>query len=55
MKRSKRYKESAATIDMAKDYSIDEAVKGLKEMPNVKFDETVEVSINLGVDPKKND
>lgn len=36
-------------------YNIDHAIKLLKEFASVKFNETVEVSINLGVDPKKSD
>lgn len=49
-KRSKRYKEIAQKIDKNKFYSIDEAISLIKESPKVKFDETINVSIKLGID-----
>ncbi len=52
-KRSKAYKEALAKVDKAKLYSVEEAVKALKETRNVKFDATVEIAINLNVDPRK--
>ena len=55
MKVSKRYKEAQAMVEEEKVYSIDEAVDVLKNMPHVKFDETVEISCTLGADPKKSD
>lgn len=42
-------------IDPEKIYPIDEALALLKEIATAKFDETVEVAINLGVDPRKSD
>jgi len=42
-------------IDRGKYYGIEEGVKLLKEFPSTKFDETVDVAIRLGVDPKKAD
>jgi large subunit ribosomal protein L1 len=42
-------------LDLKAHYTIDDAVKILKERSKVKFDETVEVSINLGVDPRHAD
>lgn len=42
-------------VDATKAYAVAEAVKLLKSVANVKFDETIEVSLNLGVDPKYND
>ncbi len=42
-------------VDRNKAYSIEDAVKLLKSRPKIKFDETVEISMNLGVDPKHAD
>ena len=55
MGRSNRYKKSAGDIDRARLYPIDEAVGLLKGMPVGRFDESVDVAINLGVDPKHAD
>ena len=55
MKPGKRYRESAAKVDSTRQYPIDEAVEVLKSFPPSKFDETVEFSANLGVDPKHAD
>ena len=55
MGRSNRYKKSAEQIDRDKLYKLDEAVTLLKGMPPGKFDESVDVAINLGVDPKHAD
>jgi large subunit ribosomal protein L1 len=52
---SKRFKAASADIDRAKAYSLDEAVKLVKERAKAKFDETVEVAMNLGVDPRHAD
>lgn len=52
---SKRTREIAKTLDTQKVYSIKEAVDILKDCPPVKFNQTVEVSLQLGVDPRKND
>ena len=49
---SKRYLDNIKVIDKLKSYDVSEAVSLLKGMNNAKFDETVEVAINLGVDPK---
>ena len=51
----KRYKEALSKVDRDHLYSPREAVKVLKEIPQAKFDETVELSIRLGVDPRKPD
>ena len=50
---SKRYEQAATLVDRKRFYSLEEAVALLKEMPKAKFDETVELSIALGIDPKK--
>ena len=48
-------KRTLEGIDRAKFYSLDEAVKLVKERANAKFDETIEVAMNLGVDPRHAD
>jgi len=48
----KRMQKSHADIDSRKLHTLDEAVKLIKERASAKFDETVEISMNLGVDPK---
>ena len=45
----------AAKIDRAKIYSIDEAVNLLNEVAKTKFKESIDVAVNLGVDPRKSD
>ncbi len=52
---SKRFKSAREGVDPEKAYSLDEAVKLVKERAKAKFDETVEVAMNLGVDPKHSD
>ena len=54
-KRGKRYNESAKGIDRNKVHNADEAVKLVKERAKAKFDETIDVSMNLGVDPRHAD
>ena len=49
---TKRMAKSHAGIDPRRLHTLDEAVKLIKERASAKFDETVEVSMNLGVDPK---
>jgi large subunit ribosomal protein L1 len=55
MKRSKAYNSTLATIDADKLYSPLEAINTAKAGSKAKFDETVEVSTRLGVDPRKAD
>lgn len=52
---SKRMKAQRAKFDSLKTYPVDEAFKILKSTVSVKFDESVDVSINLGIDAKKSD
>ena len=54
-KLSKRVRAFREKVDVEKTYSFDEAAALLKEFATVKFDETVDVAINLGVDAKKSD
>ena len=55
MKHGKRYREAAKLVDAEKSYDIPEAVAVLKSMPGTKFDETVELAVRLGVDPRHAD
>ena len=52
---SKRMKVVRGKIDHAKSYAIDDALKLVKETATAKFDESVDVAVNLGVDAKKSD
>jgi large subunit ribosomal protein L1 len=52
---SKRFKKAIEGVDVEKAYDIDEAVKVVKSRATAKFDETIEVAINLGVDPRHAD
>ena len=52
---SKKAKVIREKLEFGKQYSVDEALDLLKEMPKAKFSESVDVSINLGVDPRKSD
>jgi large subunit ribosomal protein L1 len=52
---SKKHDDAKEKIDKTKQYDIQEAVDLLKELKHSKFDETVDLAINLGVDPKKSD
>ena len=52
---AKRIEKNNQGIDRAKFYSLDEAVKLVKERANAKFNETIEVAMNLGVDPRHSD
>ena len=47
--------KSLAHLDADKLYGVDEALKMIKEMATAKFDETIEVAMNLGVDPRHAD
>ena len=51
----KRMKAQLAKVDRMKNYPLDEALKILKGTASAKFDESVDVSINLGIDAKKSD
>lgn len=51
----KKMEGAVKNIEAGKEYSLEEAVKLVKETAYAKFDETVDMSLNLGVDPKKSD
>ncbi len=53
--RSKRYVESNKTVEKSKEYELKEAVSALKTFNKAKFDETVDIVMKLGVDPKHSD
>jgi large subunit ribosomal protein L1 len=55
MAKGKRIRTAREGVDPAKAYPIAEAVKMVKERAKAKFDETIEVAMNLGVDPKHAD
>ena len=54
-KPGKRFRAAAETVDRDKLYSLEEAVKLVKGAAKTKFDETVEIAMNLGVDPRHAD
>jgi large subunit ribosomal protein L1 len=55
VKVAKRVKKISEGVDRSKFYGLDEAVKLIKDRAIAKFDETIEVSMNLGVDPRHAD
>ncbi len=55
MAHNKRHAAAAASVDRTKLYALDEAVKLVKGNARAKFDETVELSMNLGIDPRHAD
>jgi large subunit ribosomal protein L1 len=55
MAHGKRINAAREGVDREKLYSLDEAVKLVKERAKAKFDETIEVALNLGVDPRHAD
>jgi len=54
-KLSKRMKTVRGKVDRSKSYAVDDALKLVKETAVAKFDESVDVAVNLGVDAKKSD
>src|SRR3546814_6973142 len=51
----KKYKAAVAIIDRDKFDGVDEAVKLIKASAKAKFDETIEIAMNLGIDPRHSD
>lgn len=54
-RKSKRYREISPKIDREREYELAEAIKLLKSTASAKFDETVELAMQLGIDPRKSD
>jgi large subunit ribosomal protein L1 len=52
---SKRYRAAAEKVEAGKTYSIEEAAKLVKESATAKFDESIEITIRLGIDGKRSD
>jgi large subunit ribosomal protein L1 len=52
---SKRFKAIAAKADLSKPYPLPDAFKIIKETATAKFDESIDVAVNLGIDAKKSD
>lgn len=55
MKQGKRLQNAYKSVDTAKLYDLDEAVKIVKENAKAKFDETIDIAVQLGVDPRQAD
>ncbi|MDD5005526.1 MAG: 50S ribosomal protein L1 [Candidatus Omnitrophica bacterium] len=55
IRRSKKYKESEKSVDKKKIYSLEEAVAILKKMSQLKFDQSINLGIQLNIDPKSSD
>lgn len=53
--RSKRYRAALELVDSKRKYTLADAIKTLKTLPATKFDQTVTLSLKLGVDPKQSD
>ena len=50
---SKRYRSATEKADLSQPHLLEQAIEVLDQMEKVKFDETVELSVALGVDPKQ--
>jgi large subunit ribosomal protein L1 len=55
MNKSKRLKQISALVEIGKDYALEDAVALIKKTATAKFDEAVEIAVNLGVDPRQAD
>jgi len=55
MKKSKRYRAAESAVDHNKKYPLAEALNVIKSQPSTKFDETIEIAVSTGLDPKKAD
>jgi large subunit ribosomal protein L1 len=51
----KKYRAGSKLVDRTRTYSVEEAVAILQKLPKANYDETVEISLKLGIDPKKAD
>ena len=52
---SKRHKSNSGTVEQHKLYSLRDGIAALKATKGTKFDESVEIAVNLGIDPRKSD
>ena len=52
---SRRYTKALGLVDRARRYTLKDAVSLLKQLPPAKFEESVEVAVRIGIDPKKTD
>jgi large subunit ribosomal protein L1 len=55
MEKGKKIRAAKEKIERIREYSLDEAIRIVKESSYAKFDETVDLAFNLGIDPKKSD
>ena len=55
MFRGKKYKNNISKLDLSREYNLDEAVDILQSFDKPSFDESIDISVNLGVDPKHAD
>ncbi len=55
MAKGKRFKSNSSKVERGSKYSLEEAMKLVTETANAKFDESIDVSVRLGVDPKQSD
>jgi large subunit ribosomal protein L1 len=55
MKRSRRYTSAVQLVDRSRTYGLDEAIELLLKVPKAKFDETIELAFQLGVDARKSE
>ncbi len=55
MAKNKRYTKASKVVDAGKRYSLEEACKLVIQTATAKFDESIDVAVNLGVDPKQSD
>ena len=53
--RGKRYRAAYDSLDREQAYTVDQAIKLIKERAKAKFDETIEIAMNLGIDPRHSD
>ncbi|MBN1980124.1 MAG: 50S ribosomal protein L1 [Chitinivibrionales bacterium] len=55
MKRGKKWREAYSKVDKLKEYNLTDAIEFLKNNKHVKFDESMDIAVNLGIDPRKSD
>ncbi len=55
MAQSKRFKEISKLVEKSKEYTVDDAVEKIKTTAKAKFDETIDIAVRLGVDPRHAD